>query len=59
MSSEEIAEHIAAFLAKGGKIKQIERGMSATDMVGGRFNKTARDIAKGGGRAITIKRRET
>lgn len=57
MSGEEIAKQISDFLAKGGKIQHIERGMSATDMVGGPFNggKVQRNRTKTGGLGITIK----
>lgn len=56
MSREEINQQIADFLKKGGKIQQIERGLSSTDLVGGKFNETALNRTKRGGYGITIKR---
>jgi len=53
MNRSEIERQIADFLSKGGKIQQIERGMSATDLVGGKFND--RNRTKNGGYGITIK----
>lgn len=50
---DKIAAQIAEFEQRGGEIQKIERGASATDMVGGKFNEKNR--TRHGGLGITIK----
>jgi|11BtaG_2_1085332.scaffolds.fasta_scaffold00071_13 hypothetical protein len=59
MKSEQIEKQIADFQKRGGKIQKIERGLSATSMVGGPFNNRSaeRNRTKRGGLGITVKER--
>lgn len=53
MTSEQIAQQIAEFEKRGGKIKRIERGYGTVDQLGSPFNN--RNRTKGGGRGISIR----
>jgi|TARA_R100000482_G_scaffold58992_2_gene21439 hypothetical protein len=53
MDREQIAQQMAEFEKRGGKIKRIERGYGTADQHGSPFNN--RNRAKGGGRGISIR----
>ena len=53
MDREQIAQQIAEFEKRGGKIKKIERGYGTVDQIGSPFNN--RNRTKGGGRGISIR----
>ena len=53
MDREQIAQQIAEFEQRGGKIKKIERGYGTVDQLGSPFNN--RNRTKGGGRGISIR----
>ena len=53
MDRDQIAQQIAEFEKRGGKIKKVERGEGALDQHGSPFNN--RNRTKGGGRGISIR----
>lgn len=53
MDRDQIAQQIAEFEKRGGKIKKIEQGYGTVDQLGSPFNN--RNRTKGGGRGISIR----